>query len=668
MSVIEPVDPPTPGPPGAGGHPLNPTAARRIALFGSIVVALFGILVVRLWFLQVVGAQNFEAAAVGNSVRTIHIPAPRGQILDRNGEVLAGTRPSWDVVALPQDLEGEAGDLTLRRLGRVIDQDPKRLRRLMTIGEKRAPYKSVVLLADLNEDDDRDLLLALRERIRDYPGIRLERTYRRAYPFRASLSHVLGFVGPITPEELEERRQQGYRNDAIVGRAGLEIRYEEFLKGVDGERRVEVDAAGQPVGRGTISERPAKPGNTLQTTIDIKVQQALEDALREAVLLKAERTAGGGGVVLDAQTGEVIALASYPVLDPRVLTRGRKKDVAPFEKDPRKPYLDRALWSYPPASTFKPITAIAALNSDIMKVDDYLSSPKTVVLYRTPFNNFRGLRLDDMRTRRALAMSSDTFFYQVGAKLYEAAPQRGKLDGDNKLKELAQQLGLGRSSSIDLPNEQGGDLPDRAWKVRNFKDLPPKRRDRDWDKWRPGDTINMSIGQGFMRASPLQMARAYAALVNGGRVVTPAVGWRVVDPISGQQISDLAKGRPESQLPAIRPEVLEEVLGGLFDATNTSEGTASHVFARLYGLVAGKTGTAENGEDRRDHSWFVGYGPANVFGGKKYVVAVVIENSGLGGAVAAPVACRALAPAIAYDPNDCGSGFRATPDAKAGGD
>jgi len=665
MRLTEPTEPPGPG--LGGAHPMNPTSAKRIALFGSIIVVLFGILVVRLWFLQVVGAQGFEAAAVGNSVRTINIPAPRGQILDRNGEVLAGTRPSWDVVALPQDIEGDAGDLTLRRLGRVLDQDPTRLRRLMTIGEKRAPYKSVVLLADLNETEDRDLLFALRERIRDYPGIRLERTYRRDYPFGSSLSHVLGWVGPITAEEIEERRRQGYRNDAIVGRAGLEVRYEEFLKGTDGERRLEVDAAGQPVGRGTISERPAKPGNTLQTTIDINVQTAFEGALREYVERFAEAKGGAGGAVLDIETGEVIAIATYPELDRRVLSRGRKGEVDRLQRNPRRPFLNRAIWTYPPASTFKPITAISALNSDIVAVDEFLSSPKSVPLYGTNFNNFRGLELPDMQTRHALAVSSDTFFYQVGARIYAVASQRDRLDGENQLKEWAQALGLGRSSGIDIPNEQGGDVPDRAWKYRNYKDLPPDERDRDWDKWRPGDTINMSIGQGLLKASPLQMARAYAAILNGGRVLTPAVGWKVVDPVSQREISDLAKGRAESRIPPIRPDVLDSVLGGMFDAVNTSEGTAHPAFSGLYGLVAGKTGTAEN-RPNRDHAWFVGYGPAGSGAKPKYVVAVIVENSGLGGAVAAPVACRALAPAIAYDPTRCRSGFRATPNAQAGGD
>lgn len=646
-----------PGRPGRGGNPMNPVTARRIALFGSIVVALFALLVIRLWFLQVVGARGFEAQAVGNSVRTINIPAPRGQILDRNGEVLAGSRLAWDIVALPQDLVTGIGkeseisaqaDKTLRKLARVIGEPERRLRSLMVRGNKKAAYKSVVLKADIEDD----LRIALAERIRQYPGIRLQPTFRRDYPFETSLSHVLGYVGQISPDDIDQRRLQGYRNDAIVGGAGLEQRYEEFLRGKDGEQRVEVDGSGEPVGRGTLSKKEARPGLTLQTTIDIRVQQALEAAIAEKVLLKSEADAGGGGVVLDVDTGEVIAMASFPNLDPRSFSRGRTKELKAFRRDPRKAYQQRPLLAYPPGSTFKPVTAIAALNAGYFTPDDFLASPKTIKLYTTFFNNFRKIELPDMQFRRAIAMSSDTFFYQVGAKIYKQSGEDP--NGDNKLRYWAGQLGFGRSTGIDIPGERGGDLPDKEWKIRNLG----RRKPRNWDKWLPGDTINMSVGQGFLSASPLQMARAYSALLNDGhRLLTPTVGREIRDPKTDEVISDLAMGRKETQLPPFNPRVLETVLGGLYDVTNTSEGTAAAVFSRLGGIVAGKTGTAENGR-RRDHSWFVGYAPANVGATPKYVVAVIIENSGLGTEAAAPVACRALAAAVPYDPNRCGRGSR----------
>ena len=459
---------------------------------------------------------------------------------------------------------------------------------------------------------------------------------------------MLGYVGSITPQDIDARLQQGYRRDAIIGREGLEARYEDFLKGTDGERRVEVDAAGNPAGRGVLSEQPARPGLTLRTTIDVNVQRALEDALREQVETKSP-TGGGGGVVLDANTGEVIAMASYPVLDPRVFSRGKGSEIRAFVRNPRNPFEDRAMWPFPPASTFKPITALAALNAGYITPDEFLRSPKTINLYGTQFNNFKKRELPDMQIRRALAMSSDTFFYQVGDRLIKRASQQDQLDGNTKLKSWALDLGLGRPTNIDIPGELTGVVPDRAWKIANIG-----KRERAGDQWRKGDTINMSVGQGFLTVTPLQMARAYAAFANGGRLLQPSVGWQVVDPTSGRTITNLAKGRPESHLPPINPGVLETVLGGLHDVTSTGDGTASTVFSRLNGLVAGKTGTAEN-LPRRDHSWFVGYGPANG-SAPKYVAAIIIENGGLGAGAAAPAACKTLAAALLYDPARCGAG------------
>ena len=651
-----------------GRSSLSPEAARRAAVFGTVVVALFAILVVRLWFLQVVGARGFEAQAVGNSVRTINIPAPRGTILDRNGEVLAGNREAWDIVATPEDLvEGTdkrsqvsaSGTKTLHKLARAIDEPERRLRSLMVNGSRKAAAKSVVLKADIPSD----LRIALAERIRQYPGIRLQATSRRDYPFRSSLGHVLGYVGRISPEELEARKLQGYRNDAILGKAGLELRYEEYLRGKDGEIKIEVDGNGQPIGRGTLSRKEPKPGLTLQTTIDIKVQQALENAIAEQVLIKSAPNGGGGGVVLDIATGEVVAMASFPAIDPRAFSRNRVRELKEYSrKGGRNAYFNRPLESYSPASTFKPVTAIAALNPGYFEPTDFLSSPKTVKLYTTFFNNFRKVELPDMQFRRAIAMSSDTFFYQVGAKIYKRSGENA--DGDNKLKYWSDQLGMGRPTGIDLPGERGGDLPDKAWKIRTFESF--KNKPRNWNRWLPGDTINMSIGQGFLRATPLQMARAYAAILDDEhRLQTPAIGRSVLDPTSTNVdvVADLEKGRKQSILPPFNPGVLEAVRGGMYDATNTSEGTASGVFGALGGIVAGKTGTSENGKTlkgvpRADHSWFVGYAPVNGDEKPKYVVAVIIEYSGLGGAAAAPAACKALAAAVPYNPSRCGSGSR----------
>lgn len=672
--IIEPVQPS-----GPDGRILTSSTSRRIGLFSSLVMILLGILVVRLWFLQVVGTSGFEETAVGNSVRTINIPAPRGDILDRRGRVLATTREAWDVVALPQDVTGEEGKRTLARIARVIDVKAELLERRIARGEKRAAYKSVVLLADLAETDP--LFLALNERIHEFPGIRLERNFRRDYVNEAYLSHVLGYVGQIPEENYEKYKEQGYRNDAIVGITGLEAKYERFLRGVDGERRVEVDAAGQPTGRNILSERPAKPGNTLTTSIDIDVQKVLDDAITEEVLLRSEFNGGGGGVVLDIQTGEVIAMSSFPQKDPALFTRGRKAEIQRYQREwkARNYELNRAVWALPPASTFKPITAIVALNAGVLSPDEYLTSPKQLRIGGTVFRNFRGVELPDMTVRPALMFSSDTFFYQVGHRIHNQAKQPARRDGDNKLKMWSQALGFGRPTGVDLPQEYAGVLPDRAWK-RGAEGLIEAR-----NAWRPGDTINMSIGQGYLGITPIQLARAYAAIVSTDhRLRTPTIGKQIVDRDDvNNEILDVARGTRTSDLPAFNPGVLEPVTGGLYDATNNSQGTAQPVFAKVPGLVAGKTGTAESGVrivrqkgadgtirrvqvPKRDHSWFVGYGPVSGTEPPKYVVAVAIEHAGLGGISAAPAACKALLAALQRNPGDCREGRQPTTTSQEG--
>lgn len=662
--ITEPVSPR-----GGGrgfGHPMNPRTARRIALFGSIGLVLFGVLILRLWFLQVVGASDSQAQASANTVRTINIPAPRGDIVDRRGRKLATTQEAVDLVAVPQDVgvgvDYSTGDVvispqgqrTLARIAKALGEKPARLQNLMINGQKKTPYKSVVLKADIDPEDD--LYFALNERLSDFPGLRLEKTQRRTYIDDGTyISHALGWVGQIPAGSAEAYQRQGYRNDAIVGISGLESKYEPYLRGTDGERKVEVDATGEPTSRGVISERPAKTGSTLVTSIDYDVQKALSNALREKV--ETSSISGGGGVVMDVKSGEVIALASYPQIPIADVSSGRNTAAVRAmndENNKRKPGIDRALWAYPPASTFKAVTALAALQTGMLKADEFLSSPKEVPLFGTVFKNFRGQEQPNMQLPMALTVSSDTYFYQVGARLIQRTSKRNQLSGHTKLYEWAKAMGYGTPTGIDIAGEQSGVLPDRLWKAENLSPNTPDQK-TTWDKWRKGDTINMSVGQGDLKATPLQVARAYAAIANGGTLVQPHIGILAKDPVSGNPTADLARGLRTSTMPKVSPENLDAVKKGLSGVANNSAGTAASVFGRFGGLVAGKTGTAESGDPDHDHAWFVGYGPTD---DPKYVVAVVIEYStGTGGSVAAPVACQAIATAIGgVDPTHCGDG------------
>lgn len=667
-TVTEPVEP-TPG--GAlGGGPLTPRTARRLALFGMLVAVLFGVLLLRLWFLQVVGARDFSDQATANTVRTINIPAPRGLIVDRTGRPLAESKLAWDLVALPQDMSNATGDglsdrgrATLRRLARALGVPASRLQKRMVDGitSKRVErHRSVVLAADI--EDSSDLFLALNERIDEFPGIRLERSSRRAYGEAGPvLSHVLGSVGDIPAEEAEALAKRGYRADAVVGLAGLEKRYEEFLRGRDGVRRVEVDASGKSTPRGVLSETPPKSGATLQTSIDLDVQMELASQLRERVLLESSTLdSGGGGVVLDITTGEVIALASFPQLDPALISRGKAGNrFVNRTRQPGKrlPYFNRAIQAYPPASTFKTITTIAALEADVLERDEVIRSPKQVTLHQTPFRNFRGQDQGFIPLTEAIRVSSDTYFYQVADRIFLKADPAGQAAGHNALYDWAKALGFGQATNIDMiPGEARGVLPDRLWKATNIK----PGSESQWNRWRPGDTINMGVGQGLMTATPLQMARAYAALLHPEhKLLTPTIGRRIVDPVSQQTISDPTRGRAESVLPPIDPQNIETIKLGMLGVTTSGSGTTGRVFSRMGGLIAGKTGTAER-QGLPDHSWFVGYGPASPGTQPKYVVAVLVENAGLGGKVAAPIACRTLAVALDRSASDCSGGVTVT--------
>jgi len=388
-------------------------------------------------------------------------------------------------------------------------------------------------------------------------------------------------------------------------------------------------------------------------TIDSE-QKALAEALRDTV--ERSSIAGGGGVVMDIHTGEIIAMASYPQVNLQAFASGERGATARVVNDKkRKPLLNRAVWAYPPASTFKTVTALAALNSGAITSDEYLRSGKYADLFGTRFYNFRQLEQGDMQLQRALRVSSDTFFYQVGAKLINRASRRDQINGHDKLHYWAKALGFGAPTGITdlVPGEGAGVVPDRQWKAEH---LTPEEEKGTWDKWRKGDTINMSVGQGYMKATPLQMVRAYGALLNGGKLVTPIIGQRINDPTTSSELSDLRRGQPEKSIPTIRPGVIEPIKAGLYDVANNYEGTAVDVFGGTGGQIAGKTGTAESGQER-DHAWFVGYGPAD---SPRYAIAVVVEYSGLGGRVAAPVACRTLTVALGSDPDNCGDGITNT--------
>lgn len=627
---------------GSGWAPaLTPRTAVRIAILGGIAMTLLGVLLVRLWFLQVISGEQYAARAEGNRLREVVTEPPRGNILDRNGTALVTNRRGENVTARPRELTGERRRQVLTRLAPLLGVPPKDLMARMTAGEDR-PFEPVVLARNI----DRRLYAWLAERRRDFPGISLDETYLRAYPQGTLAAHVLGSTGRITPEQIDAYRARGYSGNETVGTDGIESQYERFLAGEPGRAVVEVDAAGEPRGREYVSLDSPVPGRDVQLSIDIPTQKALEAAIAEAADVTG--APGASGVALDPRTGEVLAIASYPTFSPEVFVKRDPKALDKLQEDDRNPLFDRAVaGTYPAGSTFKPITAAAGLRTGVLSVGEQIDSPPQIILHDTPFKNFRGLSHGYITLPTALQVSSDTYFYQVADRLWQKEDQ-GKRS--YPLMDEAREFGIGRKTGIDLPGEQPGTLPDPDWKKRAFAGPDYSDFDRSW---LAADTIQLGIGQGYLLVTPLQMAVAYAAIANGGTVVTPSVARRVQDP-NGRVVQDLAAAGPKRRLD-MRPESLAAIREGLYEAANGPDGTATSVFGSLPegSKVAGKTGTAEqfSGRDRRDHSWFVGYAP---YDDPDIVVAIVIERGGTGANAAAPAVCATMSAWEGFDRDLCG--------------
>ena len=627
-------------PVGGWAPTLTPKTAVRIAILGGIAMSLLGLLLVRLWFLQVINAEQYAERADGNRLRTVITQPPRGNILTRDGVPLVTNTTGENLVARPRELTGERRREVLAKLAPKIGQPLPALVKKVEAGDDQ-PLQSVVLARNI----DPGLYRYLAERRRDFPGISLEETFLRSYPQGELAAHILGSTGPITAEQIKAYRKKGYAGDETIGVDGIEQQYESVLRGTPGESVVEVDAAGEPQGREYISSQSPVPGRDVRLSIDSSTQGALERAIANATRVTGAK--GAAGVALDPNTGEVLALASYPTFSPEAFVTRKAKDIDPILKNPDNPLQDRAIAGiYPAGSTFKPITAAAALRAGVISPDTELESPSSIVLYKQKFKNFEGLSHGVITLPYALRVSSDTFFYQVADLLYRKQSEKNDV---YPLSAEARRFGLSEDTGIDLPGEEPGTVPDPPWKKQHYAGTEYSDFQRSW---LAGDTIQLGVGQGFLQVTPLQMAVAYGAIADGGTLRTPTIGLEVTDP-NGRVQQQLSKGRPTRQL-GIGSDDLAAIKSGLYDAANGEQGTSTSVFGSLpEGFkVAGKTGTVETGvPGEEDHSWFVGYAPSD---NPKIVVAIVIQNGGTGANAAAPAVCSTMSAYLAFDANLCG--------------
>ena len=658
--MIEPLDPRRP--------PITPQLALRVAVLGGIALTLFAVVFLRLWYLQVLTGDSYRQQALNNRVRRVPVAAPRGAVLDRNERVIVDNRIATVVQLDPKSLPAAERDAInqwgsdvgkhnalvasrrgpappfpqpatavvrarLHSLAVVLGTPAASIWRRIVDQLVVVPYANVQLKVDV-ADPLRNYLV---ERASQFPGIDVGQVYLRRYPFGSTAAQVLGNVGEINADELKNKSYSGIVAGTVIGQDGIETAYDQFLRGSDGVQSITVDAAG----RRRYQQRTAEPvpGKSLRTTLDLDLQRSGQTALDRMI-------AGGPGsagafVALDPRNGQVLAMGSAPSFDPRILASpiSKTRYDALFNTT-AAPKFNRAIGGlYPTGSTFKPITAMAALDHSLITPQTVIvdNGCMTIGLDKQERCNAKKAVNGPVDLRRALQVSSDIYFYTLGV-------QANALHGQ-VIQTWARRLGLGHSTGIDLPGEQPGTIPDKAWRARlRDKELACEKRRKvascfisDKRPWTLGDNVSLAVGQGDVQVTPLQMAVAYAALANGGTVVRPHLGMSVEDD-AGRQLQQLDSG-PGRHV-RLDPGYRQAILDGLHLST-IGPGTSAPVFrgwpqSRL--PLYGKTGTAQR-TGHGDQSWYVAFIKD---GTRPIVIAATVEDGGFGAEAAAPVVCRML--------------------------
>jgi len=635
--------------PAVEPYRLTPKLARRVALLSALVLIGFAALVLRLWALQVLAGSQYAARAQANQLRTVRVIAPRGPIVDRNGNVLVTNRLVTAVELWPSSLPKVYAHRVreLRALAHITRVNVRQLTREIVQRRQAGDMLDPVVV---RPQTPAAMLTYLQERAGDFPGVTLSRSYIRRYPHGSLAPQLLGYVGQISAQQLKTMGKAGYAPGDEIGESGVESAFDQYLRGIDGAARVRVDSFGRPRSAQTLATQP-QPGQTVRLTIDTGLQLAAQNALDYGIRLartNGDYEADGGAIVaMNPKNGSILALASSPTYDPSVWTGRRTQKALDAQGlgsqrsavDRNFPGINRALdGTYPPGSTFKPLTAIAALQEHLIK--PYAFYPCTGT-YTAPedashhhFHNWDPYINQPMDLTTALAYSCDTYFYAAGNAFYELPASRGQ-----PLQAWARKFGFGGSTGVDVGPESTGLMPTIDWKHRMFDKAsgdPNWRVDRIW---KPGDSIQLAIGQGDLLVTPLQMTRLYAAIANGGKLVTPHVLQDVEDPTGGL-VPTAAPPAPQP-IPGLDPAYVKVVQQGLYEGAHDPFGTSYGVFGTFPVQIAGKTGTAQKvvqlpGYKKvENQSWWCGYGPAN---DPKLVVCALIENGGHGGTAAAPAA------------------------------
>jgi penicillin-binding protein 2 len=585
--------------------------ALRIAVVGGVAVALFAILFFRLWDLQILEGGKNLAQAKNNRTRSFSVTAPRGKILDRTGGVLVDNRTSLALQINPEKLaEGEAAETAeLRRIGKLVHMKLKQVKKTLAEGEEVAAGAPVTLRRDVGYD----LIYFIKENQREFPGVTVEKVFVRNYPDESRAAHVVGYAGEVSEEELKEPAYKGILPGEVVGKEGVEQTYDKYLRGTDGTTRYQVNALGVPTPGGQLTETPPVAGDNLKLTINPAIQKAGETAL-------AERGLPGGFITMNIHNGQILGLGSYPSFDPAELTPPiSEKKAEEFFQSEATPLVDRATQgAYPTGSIYKIITALAALENGIRSPSTVIQDNGSIEIGGEEFENSEGAVNGPVSLVPALKVSSDVYFYTLGDAMWQ----------NNDLQEWSHKLGIGDPTGIDLPVSENGLVPSKQWREELYE--AALENGEEQRPWGPGDDVQLAVGQGDLQTNPLHMAIAYAALGNGGTIVTPHVGLEIQDP-AGRVVKEFEPG-PRRHV-HINPTFRSDILEGLHEAAQEVGGTSDEIFGTFPIPIAGKTGTAERAIYEPNQSWYASLAP---YPNPRIVTVMTIEKGGFGAEAAAP--------------------------------
>jgi penicillin-binding protein 2 len=595
----------------------------RLRLIQGMILVLLSLLGVRLYLLQIINGAHYAEVAENQRIRLLPIPAPRGVLFDRNGNVLVDSRPIYTIILSREDTKAIDRYELIKPLSEGLMLDGEILRERFDQVKSQPAFESILIKEGASQVD----IAWVDAHQLELPALRVEQTPQRRYPANGMLAHVLGYVGEISPEQLNrpDLREKGYRPGDVIGQEGLEAVYDEYLRGRDGYRKVIVDSRGHI--QNEVERIEPQSGQDIVTTIDLDLQQAAEDQLR--------KSPQGRGVIIamDPNNGEVLALASAPTFDPnlfsqRITTKEGRAEYQKLLNDPDKPLIDRAIQGkYPPGSTWKPLMATAGLQQGAISIDSSNLVCGGGITIGNKFTRCMGGNHGSPNVHFAIEHSCDGYFYRLGLKM--------KLEG---IQAMVEEFDLNKRTGIDLPHEVVSTTPSREFKARNYPTDP---------EWKDIDTVYSSFGQGEDVLTPIALLRAHSAIATKGKMYVPHFlkEVRAIAAVGNDPTSrDYRPERPARTFDRPQPKVLglptdqsDLVVHAMWSVVNGA-GTATGI--KMAGFdIAGKTGTAQvvslgkEGAEHKDHSWFVSYAPA--FKPEISVVAM-IENAGLGSRFGAP--------------------------------